>query len=363
MADNPFKRYLDAGIAFTALTQSKAQAIVKDLVSAGEVQTEQAQAVVADLLDRSRQNTEKLLDTVRKEVGEQVKALGLVGQAEIARLEKRIETLTGRTPTTSGPGQEGPGQEGRRPRRPRPRRRRPRRPPAKKAGRPRRLRPRRPRRAKKAAAKKAAAKKKAPAKKAAGQEGGRLDERALTRRGPRARGDGRSTPSSSVGAWSRIADEARAAIAAGRVVVGGAPATNPARQVDPGDAVALVPRRSRYASRAGEKLHAALDRFGLDVAGRPRARRRRLDRRVHLVPAGARGGPRRGRRRRSGPAPRAPARRPPGHVARADRRPRPRAPRPTAHRRHRRRVVHLAAHGAAGRAGPRRARAPTSSCW
>jgi polyhydroxyalkanoate synthesis regulator phasin len=96
MADNPFKRYLDAGIAFTALTQAKAEAIVKDLVSAGEVQTEQAQAAVTELLDRSRQNTEKLLDTVRKEVGEQVKALGLVGQAEIARLEKRIEGLTGR---------------------------------------------------------------------------------------------------------------------------------------------------------------------------------------------------------------------------------------------------------------------------
>ena len=43
------------------------------------------------------------------------------------------------------------------------------------------------------------------------------------------------------------------------MVVGGAPATNPARQVDPGDAVALVPPPSRYASRAGEKLHAALD--------------------------------------------------------------------------------------------------------
>ncbi|HEX7133238.1 MAG TPA: TlyA family RNA methyltransferase [Iamia sp.] len=63
-------------------------------------------------------------------------------------------------------------------------------------------------------------------------------------------------------------DAARAAVAGGRVIVGGAPATNPSRQVDPGDAVALVPPPPRYASRAGEKLHAALDRFGLDVAGR-----------------------------------------------------------------------------------------------
>ena len=40
--NTPFKKYLDAGMAFTALTQSKAEALVKDLVKTGEVQTEQA---------------------------------------------------------------------------------------------------------------------------------------------------------------------------------------------------------------------------------------------------------------------------------------------------------------------------------
>ncbi|HEU5152271.1 MAG TPA: TlyA family RNA methyltransferase [Iamia sp.] len=67
-----------------------------------------------------------------------------------------------------------------------------------------------------------------------------------------------------------VADRAagREAVAAGHVLVGGAPATNPARLVDPGDAVTLVPPPPRYASRAGEKLHAALDRFALDVGGR-----------------------------------------------------------------------------------------------
>jgi polyhydroxyalkanoate synthesis regulator phasin len=148
MVDNPFKRYLDAGIAFTALTQAKAQAIVEDLVSAGEVQTEQAQDFVSELLERSRQNTEKLVDTVRKEVGEQVKALGLVGQAEIARLEKRIETLTGRsTPTPSATVREAADRAAKKAA------------PAKKAA------------AKKSApAKKAAAKKAAPAKKAAAKK-------------------------------------------------------------------------------------------------------------------------------------------------------------------------------------------------
>ena len=56
--NNVLKRYLDAGMAFTAITQAKAEALVKDLVRTGEVQTEQAQAVVTDLVERSRKNTE-----------------------------------------------------------------------------------------------------------------------------------------------------------------------------------------------------------------------------------------------------------------------------------------------------------------
>ena len=70
----------DAGIAFTSMTQERAEAIVKDLIAAGEVQTEQAQAMVLELVDRSRKNTEKLLAQVRTEVREQIKRLGLVSE-------------------------------------------------------------------------------------------------------------------------------------------------------------------------------------------------------------------------------------------------------------------------------------------
>ena len=71
------KKYLDAGLAFTQLTQQRAEAIVKDLVKAGEVQAEQATQRRNELLDRSRKNTEALMSTIRKEVREQVKSLGL----------------------------------------------------------------------------------------------------------------------------------------------------------------------------------------------------------------------------------------------------------------------------------------------
>jgi polyhydroxyalkanoate synthesis regulator phasin len=93
--DDVLKRYLDAGLAFTALTQARAEALVKDLVKAGEVQAEQARDAVTELLERSRKNSEQLLEMIRKEVREQVTKLGLVSQADMDKLEQRLASLFG----------------------------------------------------------------------------------------------------------------------------------------------------------------------------------------------------------------------------------------------------------------------------
>jgi len=87
------KRYLDAGVAFTQMTRQRAEAIVRDLVKAGEVQSDQAQQAVQELVERSRENTERLVELVRKEMRDQVGNLGLATRDDIARLEKRIESL------------------------------------------------------------------------------------------------------------------------------------------------------------------------------------------------------------------------------------------------------------------------------
>ena len=56
-------------------------------------------------------------------------------------------------------------------------------------------------------------------------------------------------------------------IVAGRVVVGGAPASAPARLVEAGESLHVERERPRFVSRGGEKLAAALAGFGLDVGG------------------------------------------------------------------------------------------------
>lgn len=96
MAQNDvIKRYIDTGLALTAMTQARAEALVKDLVKAGEVQADQARETVTDLLERSRKNSERLLETVRKEVKEQITNLGLVSKADLDKAEQRLASLIG----------------------------------------------------------------------------------------------------------------------------------------------------------------------------------------------------------------------------------------------------------------------------
>src|SRR3954469_20946937 len=91
MPQNDFlKRYLDAGMAFTQLSRSRAEAIVKDLVKAGEVQRDQTSERVDELVDRSRKNTEQFMDMIRKEVSKQLSTLGFATKDDLAKLEARL---------------------------------------------------------------------------------------------------------------------------------------------------------------------------------------------------------------------------------------------------------------------------------
>jgi len=72
------KRLLDAGMAFTQMTQAKAEGIVKELVSVGEVRVEEAQQQVSALLEKGRETSEALVALVRSEVQRQLHSLGLM---------------------------------------------------------------------------------------------------------------------------------------------------------------------------------------------------------------------------------------------------------------------------------------------
>jgi len=63
-------------------------------------------------------------------------------------------------------------------------------------------------------------------------------------------------------------NEAQAAVAAGLVTVSGHSATKPASLVSPDEPLNVTAQPRRFVSRGGEKLRAALDRFGIHPTGR-----------------------------------------------------------------------------------------------
>jgi polyhydroxyalkanoate synthesis regulator phasin len=95
------QRFLDAGADFSQLTQRNAERLVKSLVDAGDLQANQAQRAVKDLLDQGRRHRERLVKIVDREVQAQVARMGLATQADLARLDRKIETVTKSTGTTS----------------------------------------------------------------------------------------------------------------------------------------------------------------------------------------------------------------------------------------------------------------------
>jgi polyhydroxyalkanoate synthesis regulator phasin len=66
------KKYLDAGTVLGQVTRARAEEIVRELASAGDIQREHTQEWVDNLVERSRKTSEQLLDLVRHEVANQL---------------------------------------------------------------------------------------------------------------------------------------------------------------------------------------------------------------------------------------------------------------------------------------------------
>jgi polyhydroxyalkanoate synthesis regulator phasin len=146
MADNVIKRLVDAGVEFTGLSQSKAEALVRKLVRDGELRRKDAEVAVATLVGRGKDTAEAFVAGVQREISAQLEKLSARVDDVEHRVEELVSTLVARTsgpsPAASGSAsttsaaKEAPAKKA----------------PAKKAA------------AKKAPAKKAAAKKAAPRK-------------------------------------------------------------------------------------------------------------------------------------------------------------------------------------------------------
>lgn len=93
MAQNPIRTTIDSTRDAAESVQERLQAILREISRTTEEQAALVQAALADLVERSRENSERLAQAVEKQVQAQLTSLGLATKADIARLERKIETL------------------------------------------------------------------------------------------------------------------------------------------------------------------------------------------------------------------------------------------------------------------------------
>jgi polyhydroxyalkanoate synthesis regulator phasin len=91
-----FKRYLEIGASVLGMSRERAERIVADLVASGEVAKGQAAKAADWLVERGRTGSEEFTELVRREIRQQIAALGLATKDDIARLQAQIDEL--RTP-------------------------------------------------------------------------------------------------------------------------------------------------------------------------------------------------------------------------------------------------------------------------
>lgn len=94
--DDLFKRYLEIGASVLGMSRERAESIVRDLVASGEVAKGQATKAADWLVERGKTGSEEIAELVRREIRQQIAALGVATKDDIARLQAQIEEL--RTP-------------------------------------------------------------------------------------------------------------------------------------------------------------------------------------------------------------------------------------------------------------------------
>jgi polyhydroxyalkanoate synthesis regulator phasin len=85
-----WKRYLEAGMQVTEFRRSQARALAGDLVSTGQLARDQVASAVDEMIAMSRRRTEHLQGVVRAEVQRQLGSVGLATQADLRRLEQKL---------------------------------------------------------------------------------------------------------------------------------------------------------------------------------------------------------------------------------------------------------------------------------
>lgn len=85
------RKYVDAGRE--ALTPKRAEELARALVKEGQARRDQASRLARDLMDWSRKSSERLRESIRREVTAQISRAGLATKSDVESLKRRIRKL------------------------------------------------------------------------------------------------------------------------------------------------------------------------------------------------------------------------------------------------------------------------------
>lgn len=83
------------------LTKHRAEQLVRDLVSSGDVRRDQASGLVKTVLELGKQNRQELGRLIRSEIRNQITSLGVATERDVERLERRVGRLEERAKSSS----------------------------------------------------------------------------------------------------------------------------------------------------------------------------------------------------------------------------------------------------------------------
>jgi len=98
---DPIGQALQAGKDVTQSGQKRVEAILRDVSKATDRQSKQLSRALDELLERSRENTDRiadLMDSVDKQVRQQLDSFGVATKADLARVEAKLDELTKTAP-------------------------------------------------------------------------------------------------------------------------------------------------------------------------------------------------------------------------------------------------------------------------
>lgn len=87
-------KLIEAGVTVAKIAQSKAEESVRDLMHLSEVQRNQMRELFEEAAARSKESSESLLKSLRKELEKQLKATNLVSREELIKLSERLNSVT-----------------------------------------------------------------------------------------------------------------------------------------------------------------------------------------------------------------------------------------------------------------------------